>query len=248
MHSVDINCDMGEGFENDEALMPYITSANIACGFHAGDTDTMKRTIALALKHEIAIGAHPGFPDRENFGRKNMDMTPDEVYDMVLYQVDLLSKIALEEGAKVTHVKPHGALYNMAAEDVLLAKAIARAVRAVDNKLALFGLSGSYLIQEGKNVNLQTVNEAFADRTYLDDGTLTPRSEKNALIEEKDSSLQQALQLVMKQTVKSTSGKTIPLVAETICIHGDGQNALVFAKNIYKGLKAHNIFLKNTIR
>src|SRR6478736_4724074 len=107
MHSVDINCDMGEGFENDEALMPYITSANIACGFHAGDTDTMKRTIALALKHEVAIGAHPGFPDRENFGRKNMDMTPDEVYDMVLYQVDLLSKIALEEGAKVTHVKPH---------------------------------------------------------------------------------------------------------------------------------------------
>ncbi|MBV4358465.1 5-oxoprolinase subunit PxpA [Pinibacter aurantiacus] len=248
MHSVDINCDMGEGFENDEALMPYITSANIACGFHAGDTDTMKSTIALALKHEVAIGAHPGFPDRENFGRKNMDMTPDEVYDMVLYQVRLLSKIALEEGAKVTHVKPHGALYNMAAEDALLAKAIARAVRAVDNKLALFGLSGSYLIQEGINVSLQTVNEAFADRTYLADGTLTPRREKNALIEDKDASLQQALQLVMKQTVRSISGETISLIADTICIHGDGENALVFAKNIYKGLKVHKIVLKNTIR
>ncbi|MDH7461479.1 LamB/YcsF family protein [Chitinophagaceae bacterium 26-R-25] len=248
MHSVDINCDMGEGFENDEALMPYITSANIACGFHAGDADTMKRTLALALKHEVAIGAHPGFPDRENFGRKNMDMTSDEVYDMVLYQVDLLSKIALEEGAKVTHVKPHGALYNMAAEDALLAKAIARAVRAADNKLTLFGLSGSYLIQEGTNVGLQTVNEAFADRTYLADGTLTPRTEKNALIEDKDASLHQALQLAMKQTVKSTSGKTIPLIADSICIHGDGENALAFAKNIYKGLKAHNIVLKNTIR
>ena len=248
MYSVDINCDMGEGFENDEALMPYITSANIACGFHAGDADTMKRTITLAMKHEVAICAHPGFPDRENFGRKNMDMTPDEVYDIVLYQVDLLSKIALEEGAKLTHVKPHGALYNMAAEDVLLAKAIARAVRAVDNKLALFGLSGSYLIQEGKNVNLQTENEAFADRTYLDDGTLTPRSGKNALIEDKEVALNQVLQLVTKQTVRSISGKTIRLIADTICLHGDGENALVFAKNIYKGLKAHNIVLKNTIR
>ncbi|MDI3319587.1 5-oxoprolinase subunit PxpA [Pinibacter soli] len=248
MHSVDINCDMGEGFENDEALMPYVTSANIACGFHAGDTDTMKRTIALALKHEVAIGAHPGFPDRENFGRKNMDMTPDEVYDMVLYQVDLLSKIALEEGAKVTHVKPHGALYNMAAKDALLAKAIARAVGSVDSKLALFGLSGSDLIQEGKNVSLQTVNEAFTDRTYLDDGSLSPRSEKNALIEDKDVSLNQAIQLVLKQTVRSISGKTIPLVADTICLHGDGENAVVFAKNIYRGLKAHNIVLKNTIR
>jgi UPF0271 protein len=239
---------MGEGFENDEALMPYITSANIACGFHAGDADTMKRTVALAMKHEVAIGAHPGFPDRENFGRKKMDMTPDEVYDMVLYQVDLLSKIALEEGAKVTHVKPHGALYNMAAEDALLAKAIARAVRAVDNKLALYGLSGSYLIQEGKNVGLQTANEAFADRTYLDDGSLTPRSEKKALIEDKEVSLNQALQMITKQTVRSTSGKTIPLIADSICLHGDGENALVFAKNIYKGLKAHNIVLKNTIR
>jgi UPF0271 protein len=239
---------MGEGFENDEALMPYITSANIACGFHAGDADTMKRTIALALKHEVAIGAHPGFPDRENFGRKNMDMTPDEVYDIVLYQVDLLSKIAAEEGAKVTHVKPHGALYNMAAEDALLAKAIARVVRAVDNKLALFGLSGSYLIEEGKNMGLQTVNEAFADRTYLDDGSLTPRSEKNALIQDKEQSLHQALQLVMKQTVRSISGKTIPLITDSICLHGDGENALVFAKNICKGLKAHNIVLKNTIR
>lgn len=248
MYSVDINCDMGEGFENDEALMPYITSVNIACGFHAGDTDTMKRTIALAMKYEVAIGAHPGFPDRENFGRKNMDMTPDEVADIILYQVDLLSKIALEEGAKVTHVKPHGALYNMAAKDELIAKGIANAVKDIDNNLALFGLSSSHLIKEGKKAGLQTVNEVFADRTYLDDGSLTPRSEKDATIEDKDQSLNQAIQMVLRQSVRTISGKTIPVVADTICLHGDGGNALAFAKSIYKGLKAQNVMLKNTIR
>jgi UPF0271 protein len=239
---------MGEGFENDEALMPYITSANIACGFHAGDTDTIKRTIALAMKYEVAIGAHPGFPDRENFGRINMDMTPDEVADIILYQVDLLVKIALEEGAKVTHVKPHGALYNMAAKDELIAKGIANAVKDIDKNLALFGLSNSHLIKEGKNAGLQTVNEVFADRTYLDDGTLTPRSEKNALIEDKDLALNQAMQLVLRQSARTITGKTIPVVADTICLHGDGNNALAFAKSICKGLKAQNVVLKNTIR
>ena len=228
----DVNCDMGEGIGNDELIMPYITSANIACGYHAGDEETMRQTILLAKKYNVNIGAHPSFLDRENFGRREINKSPKEVYELVSAQINLLQKIADDNQATLHHVKPHGALYNMAAKDKVLAQAIAKAVKDIDENLILFGLSNSFLISEAKAIGLKTASEVFADRTYRDDGSLTPRSQPNAMIENVDEAIQQVLMMVKQQKVKPVSGKEIPIVAETICIHGDGKNAVEFAKEI----------------
>ena len=228
----DLNCDMGEGIGNDELIMPYITSANIACGYHAGDEETIRQTILLAKKCNVNIGAHPSFLDRENFGRSEIKKSPEEVYELVAAQINLLQKIASENQATLHHVKPHGALYNMAAKDKVLAHAIAKAVKDIDVNLVLFGLSNSFLISEAKAIGLKTASEVFADRTYSDDGSLTPRSQLNAMIENVDEAIQQVLMMVQQQKVKTVSGKEIPIVAETICIHGDGKNAVEFAKAI----------------
>jgi UPF0271 protein len=227
----DLNCDMGEGIGNDELIMPYITSVNIACGYHAGDQATMRQTILLAKKYNVNIGAHPSFLDRENFGRTEIKISPEQVYDLVSKQIDLLQKIAANN-AHLHHVKPHGALYNMAAKDKLLAQAIARSVKDHNENLILFGLSNSFLISEAKAIGLKTASEVFADRTYRDDGSLTPRSQLNALIENTDEAIEQVLMMVKNGKVKTVSGKEIPMVAETICIHGDGKNAVEFAKKI----------------
>ena len=228
----DLNCDMGESIGNDELIMPYITSANIACGYHAGDEETMLQTILLSKKYNVHIGAHPSFLDRENFGRREMKKSPEEVYDLVSKQIKLLQKIAADNNAALHHVKPHGALYNMAAKDKALAKAIAQAVKDCDENLVLFGLSNSFLISEAKLIGLKTANEVFADRTYEDDGSLTPRTQVNALIENADEAIQQVLMMVKDGKVKTVSGKEILIVAETICIHGDGEHAVDFAKAI----------------
>lgn len=233
--TVDINCDMGEGMNNEEAIMPFISSANIACGYHAGDEDIMKRTIELALKHGVSIGAHPSFPDRENFGRTEMRLEPDVLYDMIVLQIKILDTIAEMSDAGLHHVKPHGALYNMAAKDPELASIIARAVKDSDPDLILYGLSGSHLISEARSIGLRTASEAFADRTYRDDGSLTPRTEPNALIEDTKEVLRQVKQMMQEGTVRTVSGKTIPILAETICIHGDGAHAVEFAKAIHRG-------------
>ena len=249
MVSVDINCDVGESFGpwrmgNDAALMQYITSANIACGFHAGDPLVMRKTVRLALKYHIAIGAHPGFPDLQGFGRRGMSMTPEEVFAMVLYQIGALEAIARAEGGTLHHVKPHGALYNMAAKDAGLADAIARAVQQAGTGLVLYGLSGSALIQAGEAIGLRTASEVFADRTYQDDGSLTPRSNPGALIEDTSKAVAQAMQMVRKQTVASTNGKTVALASQTICLHGDGAHAVEFAIAVNKALKEAGIVLK----
>ncbi len=228
---------MGEGMENDEAIMPYIALANIACGYHAGNEDIMKQTVELCLKYNVAIGAHPSYFDRENFGRKDIVQTPEQVYDLVKGQIELLKKIAEEAKAVLKHVKPHGALYNRSAKDVQVAKAIAKAVKNIDEDLILFGLSGSYSIKEAKVLGLKTRNEVFADRTYQDDGSLTPRTQSNALIEEEEKSIQQVLQMVNEGLVTTVSGKTISIVAETVCIHGDGKNAVQFSKRLHEVLK-----------
>lgn len=246
MVSVDINCDMGEGFGpwqmgNDAALMQYISSANIACGFHAGDPRIMRETVRQALKRHTAIGAHPGFPDLQGFGRRNIAMTPDEVFEMVLYQIGALQAIARAEGGILHHVKPHGALYNMAAKDRKLADAIARAVQHAGTDLVLYGLSGSALIEAGEAIGLRTASEVFADRTYQDDGSLTPRSQPDALVEDTSRAVARALQMVQKQTVVSTNGKTIGLVSQTICLHGDGAHALEFAVAINAAFKEAGI-------
>ena len=232
----DLNCDMGEAMGNDEWIMPYISSANIACGYHAGDEQTMQQTILLAKKYKVNIGAHPSFLDRENFGRTEIKKSPDDVYELVSAQIKILMKIATGNNTNLHHVKPHGALYNMAAKDKVVAKAIAEAVKDCDKNLVLHGLSNSFLISEAKAILLKTASEVFADRTYQDDGSLTPRSQPNALIENIDESIQQVLMMVKKGKVKTASGKEISIVAETICIHSDGKYAVEFAKAIYQTL------------
>jgi 5-oxoprolinase (ATP-hydrolysing) subunit A len=244
MQRIDLNCDMGEGMPGDALIMPYITSANIACGYHAGDDDMMKKTIQLALLNNVAIGAHPSFNDRKNFGRTEMMIGNDELYDLVSIQVQRLKNIAASFEVKLHHVKPHGALYNMAAKDAGMSSIIAKAIKDIDHNLVLYGLSNSHLLAEAKNTGLNTAAEVFADRTYTDEGNLTPRSQPGALIEDEERSLQQVLQMVMENKVTTVSGKIIPIEAQTICIHGDGTHAPAFAKNIQHALKQNNIEIK----
>jgi 5-oxoprolinase (ATP-hydrolysing) subunit A len=233
----DLNCDMGEGIGNDDAIMPYITSANVSCGFHAGNGDTIRHTITLALRYGVRIGAHPSFRDRENFGRKEIRMDHDKLYAIVLEQLIKMDLIAKEKGTVLYHVKPHGALYNMAAREAEIAGTIAQAVKDFNEELIVFGLSGSHIITQSKEQGLKTYSEVFADRTYQDDGSLTPRSQPNALIEDDEQCVQQVLQMINLKTVTTTSGNTIPIVADTICIHGDGKHAVKFARKIREALK-----------
>jgi UPF0271 protein len=244
MATIDLNCDMGEGMPFDELIFPYISSVNIACGYHAGSEEIMKRTVALALQYDIAIGAHPGFADKENFGRKEMHLTDENYYNLVVEQLTALKKITDAGNATIHHVKPHGALYNMAVKNKALAAVITQAVKDFDDKLILYGLSGSHLISEAQALNLQTASEVFADRTYQDDATLTPRLQPNALIKEENTSVHQVLQMIQHGTVTSVNNKTVPIVAETICIHGDNENAAMFAKQIYHNLKQNKIEIK----
>lgn len=229
---IDFNCDMGEGTGNDEQIMPYITSANIACGYHAGDENTIRSIVDLALKHGVNIGAHPSFDDKENFGRKEMHLPLQDVYALMIQQLVKMDSITKEKGATLYHIKPHGALYNMAAKDAAMSKTIATAVKDFNKNLVIYGLSGSFLICEAKAIGLKTANEVFADRTYDDDGNLTPRSQGGALIEDEEKALAQVLQMINEGSVISVSGKRVSIVAETICIHGDGKHALSFAKKI----------------
>ncbi len=244
MHTIDINCDLGEGFLFDNQLMPLISSANIACGFHAGDTNTIKKTIDLCLIEEVAIGAHPSFKDSINFGRTNMHLEDNELYDLVAEQIELLQRFCRAEGTLLHHVKPHGALYNMAALDENISSIIATVIKELDASLILYGLSGSYLISEAKKIGLQTASEVFADRTYQANGTLTPRSQFNALITNTDDALRQCLQMIEINRVNTVEGISIPIKADTICIHGDGEHAVDFAKAIHQTFNINNIHLK----
>lgn len=245
MPTIDINCDMGEGVGNDDAIMPFISSANIACGFHAGDEDTMRKTVESAIKNNVAIGAHPSFFDKKNFGRTEMNLAGDEIYDLVLLQLRTIDKIIKEKDAKLHHVKPHGALYNMSAKNSHIAQAVAQAVKDFDENLVLFGLSGSVSISVAEEMNLKTASEVFADRTYKDDGSLTPRSEVGALVADEEELLRQLLQMIQEKTVTTVSGKRIPIVADTVCIHGDGKHAVQFAETINEQLRAKGIKIKS---
>lgn len=240
---VDLNCDMGESFGayrlgTDEAILPWVTSANIACGFHAGDPGVMRRTVRAALAEGVAVGAHPGLPDLAGFGRRAMQISADEAFEMVVYQVGALEAFVRAEGGTMAHVKPHGALYNMAAVDGRLADAIADAVRAVNPALVLVGLSGSELIRAGERAGLATASEVFADRTYQPDGTLTPRLRPGAMIGDVDGAVRQVLELVQQQRVRAVDGTEVAVRAETVCLHGDGARALELAQAIRQGLEA----------
>ncbi|MEN9685530.1 MAG: hypothetical protein RLZZ28_1316 [Bacteroidota bacterium] len=244
MFSADINCDLGEGLANDAGLMRYISSANIACGYHAGDAAIMKKTVDLAIQYELAIGAHPGFADKPGFGRKEMNLSLNEIFDLVSKQVFDLQEICLSRGSRLSHVKPHGALYNMSARNEAMAQTIADAVFAADAQLILFGLSGSFSIKAAAARGLKTASEVFADRTYNDHGLLTARSEPNAMIETVEDSIQQVLEMLQEGTVTSTGRKKISIQADTICIHGDGKKAIVFAQNIYEALQKNQVTIK----
>lgn len=246
MASIDLNCDMGESFGafvigQDEALMEYVTSVNIACGFHGGDPSVMRKTVDAAVKRGLAIGAHPGYPDVQGFGRRDMKFSPEEIYDLVLYQVGALNAFVKAAGTKLYHVKPHGALYNLAAKDNAVAAAIAKAVYDLDNGLRFVGLSGSEMIKAGVKAGLTVVSEVFADRTYRDDGTLTPRTSAGALIESERDAARQVLEMVLNRKVRALSGKEIDITPDSVCIHGDGKNALAYAKTIVRELSANHV-------
>ncbi|PWI58407.1 LamB/YcsF family protein [Sulfoacidibacillus thermotolerans] len=248
MDQIDMNCDYGEGFgvyRSGESpdLLNYVTSVNIACGFHAGDPRVMRQAVTLAKEKGVAIGAHPGLPDLAGFGRREMKISAQEVQELMIYQIGALDGFCRSEGISMQHVKPHGALYNMAARNAQLAEAIARAIYLVNDQLILFGLAGSELIHAGQQIGLRTASEAFADRTYQMDGSLTPRNQKDALIHEVEIAANQVLKIAKEGRVLSLQGTEVVLDAQTICIHGDGPHALEFAAAIQQKLKLAGISL-----
>jgi len=246
MFQVDLNCDLGESFGqykigNDEEILKYVTSVNIACGFHAGDPSVMRKTVESAIEHHVQIGAHPGLPDLVGFGRREMKISPREAYDIVVYQIGALKAVLSTFNHTLKHVKPHGALYNMAAKDSQIAKAVAQAVYDISPSLILYGLSNSELTKAGEMIGLPTAHEVFSDRTYQSDGSLTPRSQDKAVIEDINDSIDQVVQMIKENQVTSLQNVPVRLKAHTICIHGDGKYALSFVKNIKEALEKNNI-------
>lgn len=238
---VDLNADLGEGCANDRDLLQLVSSANIACGFHAGDAQTMRQSVLWALEFGVAIGAHPSFPDRENFGRTPMQLPAETVYAQMIYQIGALQAIARSEGGKLVHVKPHGMLYNQAAQEPELANAIARAVKAVDPALVLVGLANSESILAGKALGLTTREEVFADRGYQADGSLVPRSQPGALIDSDQQAIEQTLSMIQHGKVKSLNGEWVNVNADTVCLHGDGAHAMAFAAQLRQAFKQQQI-------
>jgi 5-oxoprolinase (ATP-hydrolysing) subunit A len=229
---IDLNCDLGEGAGRDADLMPWISSANIACGGHAGDDTTMRETIRLAMAAGVSIGAHPGFEDREQFGRRELALGPAEVRALLIRQMERLRTIASELGAPLVHVKPHGALYNLAARDRAVADAIVEAVQALNVGLVLVGLAGSELVRAGERGGLRTAHEVFADRRYESNGSLTPRSRSDALITDEVEAVEQVLGMLRRGIVRARDGTEIAVRADTVCLHGDGDHAVAFARRI----------------
>lgn len=236
---VDLNADLGEGCGDDEAIIACISSANIACGWHAGDSGTQLQAIRAAIRHGVAIGAHPSFPDREHFGRQTMARDPELVYIDLLMQIGGLQTMVAALGGQLKHVKPHGALYNQAATDAILADAIARAVKTCDPTLKLIGLAGSELIKSGQRAGLATLEEGFADRAYLSDGSLAPRSTPGAVITDASLALQQTMQMLGSGQVTTLDGHCIPIKVDSICLHGDGKQALAFARQLRDALQTN---------
>lgn len=248
MYAVDLNCDLGESFGNykcgmDEEVIPYISSANVACGFHASDPLVMEKTVEMAGRYGVHIGAHPGYPDLVGFGRRNMAAAPEEVKAMVQYQIGALSAFCKAKGVKLEHVKPHGAMYNMAGKDAALAEAICEGIREVDEELILLGLAGSEMIRAAKRLGLRTANEIFADRAYEEDGSLVARSKPGAMITDEDLAIQRVIRMIRDGVVTAVTGKDISVSAQSVCVHGDGPKALAFVKKIHQALDAEGIVI-----
>jgi UPF0271 protein len=239
--NIDLNADLGEGCGSDEALLDLVSSANIACGWHAGGASAMRECVRWAVAKGVAIGAHPSFYDRENFGRKEMDLPAEEIYAGMLYQMGALAAIARAEGGKVVHVKPHGALYNQAAKSQAISEAIVTAVRDFDPALRVFGLAGSKLVSAAREVGLVAIEEVFADRGYRADGSLVPRSQPGALLDDEEEVLTRVLVMAKDRQVQAVSGEWVAINAQTVCLHGDGDHALAFAKRIRGALETSGI-------
>ena len=246
MKKIDLNCDMGESYGAwkmgaDAEVMPFITSANIACGFHGGDPGTIRKTVRLAVDRGVAIGAHPSLPDLMGFGRRVMRISPQDMYDLVVYQAGAVEAFARAAGAKLHHVKCHGALYNMAANDEALSEAMVRAVRDLGSDVILYALSLSKNFEIGKKAGLRVAGEVFADRGYSDDGTLAPRDKPGGMIEDPAASVKQVLGMIEGGYVTSLSGRKVPVAADTLCLHGDQPGAVTFAKTLRETFKERNI-------
>ncbi|MDT3390902.1 LamB/YcsF family protein [Loigolactobacillus coryniformis] len=244
MVKIDLNCDLGESFGRytlglDAEVLPYVTSANIACGFHAGDPTVMAATVVLAEKNQVALGAHPGLPDLVGFGRRKMQITPAQAQADVQYQVGALA--AFSKNGKLHHVKPHGALYNMAAQDYELARGICLGIKAVDPTLILVGLANSQLIKAAQDIELPCAQEVFADRNYLADGSLVPRSQPNALITDEQTAVDRTVKMIQTQSVTAIDGQQVALKPDTVCVHGDGAKAVAFVQKIHAALLAADI-------
>jgi UPF0271 protein len=241
---LDFNCDLGEGCGDDAAIIPLLSSANIACGFHAGDAVSMQDTVALCRQHGVAIGAHPSLPDREGFGRRELPVTPEDVYALTLYQLGALSAIASAQGTRVHHLKPHGALYNIAARDRDIADAIAAATRDFDRDLWLVGLSGSALTAAGDDAGLKVAHEAFAERRYEADGRLTPRTQPDAVIDTLEESLEQVRHLLREGVVIARTGEHVSMQMDTLCLHGDRKDAAAFARALRESLHGEGVRIR----
>ncbi len=242
MHTVDLNCDLGESFGNykcglDEEVIRYISSANVACGFHASDPAVMARTVALAKENGVSVGAHPGYPDLQGFGRRDMDASPAEVKAMVQYQIGALEAFCTAQGISLVHVKPHGAMYNMAGRDEALAEAICEGIYEVDPGLVLLGLSGSRMLEAAKRTGLKCAKEVFADRAYEEDGTLVARNIPGAIITDEEEAVERVLRIVKDGVVTAITGRDIEVTVDSVCIHGDGPKALAFAAKIREALE-----------
>ena len=246
---ININCDLGESSklhstENDPLLLQIVNSANIACGYHAGDEPTMEKTIEISRKNNVSIGAHPSFKDPENFGRKRLNLPSNEIEKLVIDQINILSNIADKKGMKVTHIKPHGALNNMACENYDLAKIISKSIIKVNKDLIFLVPAGSQMEKVGKELGLKVASEIFADRNYEDDGNLVSRSKKNAMIIDPKGAEEHVIKMVKNQALNCYSGKQIPCEIDSICVHGDGRNAVNTAKQIKEGLIGSGVTLK----
>ena len=239
--TIDLNADVGEGYGQDAALMPLISSANIACGGHIGDADSMREAVALAIEHGVAIGAHPSFPDREHFGRQEMHLGARELHECIVEQIEALASVAAAAGARLRHVKPHGALYNMAARDAELAATIADAIRSVDPTLMVFGLAGSALVKAVDQIGLRGVGEAFADRAYRPDGSLLPRDQPGSVLHDEALVTARAVGMVRDGSVLAVDNRRIAIQADTICLHGDTSGADVMARRIRDAFAAAGI-------
>ena len=246
MYQVDLNSDLGESFGrytigSDEKIIPLITSANVACGYHASDPVVMTQTIQRAKEAGIGIGAHPGLPDLMGFGRRSMAISNEEAKAYTLYQISALGGMCKAAGVKLQHVKPHGALYNMAAKDYELSKAICEAIYEYDKDLIVMGLSGSEMIRAAKDCGLKAASEVFADRGYEEDGTLVNRRKEGALIKDEDEAIARVIRMVKEGVVTAVTGKDIPIQADSVCVHGDGEKALLFVEKIRKALAENDI-------